>query len=1341
MLPIGAARAEDSAPIAIAEVKHDGPVDFETEILPILKQNCTACHNHATKKGELVLETPTTILQGGASGAAVEPGKPDESTLLLVASHQSEPLMPPADNKVGAVPLTPDQLGLIKLWIQQGAKGEMKNRAAAINWQPLPAGVNPIYAVAVTPDGQFAACGRANQVFVYHLATGRLLCQLTDPALIDGVLYKQPGVAHRDLVHSLAFSPDGYTLASGDYRAVKLWQRPRDVRRWELAVDKTPLGDFAISPDQKWLAAVGADNSIRLFDAATREPRGTLAGHAASIHSIRFSAESARLFSASEDKTVRVWDVASGAGVAVVQAGSPLSALALSADGAQIITGGADGAIITWRLPGAAGSPIALPSVAKTLAKSADGKRLAYAGDDGAAHIIDLATGQPIRSLPAHTTPLIALAFSTDGNHLATSAADGQIRVWNLTADQSPLVGAGPTAAQHLVWHPSAPQIIAASQDGKATIWSLDGAVAGSVPLKVVGQFSAAPAPTGLAISADAATIYAAGQDGSIVAIATADGARRYAAQHGAPTRGLVLSADGRHLGTIGDDGHLRVWNAADGAVLTAADLTGVAGKPQHITLSADGRLALLATETGAIIVADLATATTLQVLPPTQKPVTALASLADRVLAATAEPGLRVETFSADRRLAGHAGRVTAIESLPGTTQIVSAGDDGALRQWELATGGEVRKLDLGAPITALAIRPDGARVAAAMANNLVRLWQTSDLAQLAEFKGDFKLQQLVARETTRLEVAKGNATAAQSALAAAEKDKSDRASAVQTANDNQQKMITALAEAEAKSKTAAEAQAVAAKTAADAAALAKTLTDAKAANDKLVADLTTAVALASDASAKAQAAADAQANALAATGALALATKAAVDAMGADQSLAAANNTAQKLSADTTAMDEGAKSLTAALAKFVEEKKAALATATEKKTADEQAFVTAEAAAKTAADAKAAADKAAKEAADAAQAALANKNSAEKSIADAQRSLAIAEQAIPLRKEIFDKSTAIATNITTQLAAAQAEAPKHDLPVRALAFSPNNLLLVAGGDDAVIRAYRADDGAAFETFAAHQGAVSSLGFAADGALISTSADSTARSWDLDPVWVYAGQIGPPSDQPTNLEASAIADRVLALSFSPDGQLLATGGGQPSRAGEVKIWNVANRSLVRELPEAHSDTVLGLEFSPDGTQLATCGSDKFVRVFDIASGALIRSFEGHTHHVLGVAWRADGKVLASSGADGVVKVWNLETGEQQRTIAGFGKEVTSVNFIGTSPMTLASSGDKTVRQHNTNDGANPLNFGGATDFLYSACVTADGQRVVAGGQDSVLRVWTIADGKQVLALEPPATK
>ena len=220
--------------LPIAKIKHSGPVDFEREILPILKNNCLACHNETKPKGGLILETPQKILKGGDNGPAAVPKKPLESLLFKAATHQDpELIMPPPDNKVAAVALKPEELGLLQLWIEQGAKGEVR-ASAPIVWQPMPASFNVIYAVALTRDGQYAACGRGNQIFVYHLPSQRLMARLNDPQIQKT---SGAGTAHRDTVNSLAFSPDGELLASGGYREVKLWRHGKRTEPFPSAAE------------------------------------------------------------------------------------------------------------------------------------------------------------------------------------------------------------------------------------------------------------------------------------------------------------------------------------------------------------------------------------------------------------------------------------------------------------------------------------------------------------------------------------------------------------------------------------------------------------------------------------------------------------------------------------------------------------------------------------------------------------------------------------------------------------------------------------------------------------------------------------------------------------------------------------------------------------------------------------------------------------------------------------------------------------------------------------------------------------------------------------------------
>ncbi len=285
-----------------------------------------------------------------------------------------------------------------------------------------------------------------------------------------------------------------------------------------------------------------------------------------------------------------------------------------------------------------------------------------------------------------------------------------------------------------------------------------------------------------------------------------------------------------------------------------------------------------------------------------------------------------------------------------------------------------------------------------------------------------------------------------------------------------------------------------------------------------------------------------------------------------------------------------------------------------------------------------------------------------------------------------------------------------------------------------ATLRIWNAVDGAAIDVLPGTQAGSTAITMrtAATSALFAT-ADNRIVARSAFPAWQLTATLGGSEDS----GESVFVDRVLSLAFSPDGKLLAAGGGEASRSGQLTLWNVADGTLAREFPDAHSDTVYGLEFSADGKFLASAAADKFVKVFNVSSGEFVRAFEGHTHHVMDVSWKGDGTALASAGADNAIKVWNVETGEQSRTIATYTRQVTSLQFVGLQDMFVSSSGDKRVFFHTASNGQPAREFTGSTDYVYRAATTPDGTLVVSGGEDGNVRVWNAADAAVIVTFAP----
>ncbi|MEO2047020.1 MAG: c-type cytochrome domain-containing protein [Pirellulales bacterium] len=209
--------------------------------MPILRRSCLACHNSTTAEADVVLESPDAMRAERDEGLLVSAGDVEASRLWQVAAHLDEPIMPPEDNDVGAIPLSPAELGLLKRWIEQGAHNSAVDPISSeIAWRPLPDAFRPIYATAVTESGNYSICARGNQLQVYDLVHGELLTTLVDTGL-DLKQVGQQGAAHLDRIGAIATYGEGEWIVSGGYDTVKIWRRQRNVVTRELPPESSSI--------------------------------------------------------------------------------------------------------------------------------------------------------------------------------------------------------------------------------------------------------------------------------------------------------------------------------------------------------------------------------------------------------------------------------------------------------------------------------------------------------------------------------------------------------------------------------------------------------------------------------------------------------------------------------------------------------------------------------------------------------------------------------------------------------------------------------------------------------------------------------------------------------------------------------------------------------------------------------------------------------------------------------------------------------------------------------------------------------------------------------------------
>ena len=205
----------------------------------------------------------------------------------------------------------------------------------------------------------------------------------------------------------------------------------------------------------------------------------------------------------------------------------------------------------------------------------------------------------------------------------------------------------------------------------------------------------------------------------------------------------------------------------------------------------------------------------------------------------------------------------------------------------------------------------------------------------------------------------------------------------------------------------------------------------------------------------------------------------------------------------------------------------------------------------------------------------------------------------------------------------------------------------------------------------------------------------------------------------------------VACVAWSADGFVLASSGTD----GTVKLWDPASGKLLRTLA-GHRDRVWSTAWDARGERLGSGGDDGTVKVWHAASGKLLRTLEGHRASVWSVAWDPCSERLASGGVDGTVKVWDAASGKLLRTLEGHRGWVWSTAWDPRGER-LASGGDGgTVKLWDAATGKPLRILDGHRDRVWSVAWDALGERLASGGDDGTVKLWDAATGRLLRTLE-----
>jgi WD40 repeat protein len=543
--------------------------------------------------------------------------------------------------------------------------------------------------MAFSPDGKYlASAGKDQAVILWDARTGKKLHARSD---------------HSAEVLCVEFSSDGKLLASGGWdEKVNVYLVETGKLLASIAENGGPVTSVAFHPDGKRLMAAIDTNEGTLLKEWDWQNKQNLSpiwyGHSKPVRRMVFRSDGQRLATASEDKTISIWDMSAGkdrkelvklkghtapvwtvafqpddtphgtrlasaswdpgklrgevklwqpeTGQEILSLGRPGCSVAFSPDGKRlrgVVTDGVWHLLMDWdgrELP----ELLTLRNAGDTAVYSSDGKWIASTGPDEPVRLWDGASGKELLQIPTHQDRIFRIAFSPDNKRLATASADASVKVWEVPSGKELLTFRKHTDLLTAVaFHPDGKWIASAGYDNLVKVWD---AATG----KEVCTFDKhGDRVLCVAFSPDKRLVASGDDDATVLVWEAATGREvlRFS-NHTDSVNGVAFSPDGRFIASGSDDRTVRIWEAKTGKEVRI--LRGHLDAVRGVAFSPRGARLATAGWEGVVTVWDVATGKEL-------------------------------------RRFEGHAGGVRTVSFSPDGpdgSRLLSAGQDGTVRVWE---------------------------------------------------------------------------------------------------------------------------------------------------------------------------------------------------------------------------------------------------------------------------------------------------------------------------------------------------------------------------------------------------------------------------------------------------------------------------------------------------------------------------------------------------------------------------------------------------------------------------------------------------------------------------------
>ena len=526
---------------------------------------------------------------------------------------------------------------------------------------------------------------------------------------------------HMGAVTCVAFSPDGKTIITTSVdRTARLWDvaTGKELRSLTGHTDRVNTGAF--SPDGKTIVTASVDRTARLWDVATGKELRSLTGHTDAVNSAAFSPDGATIVTASEDRTARLWDFGAGNSLRTLtnteqEEPEELANAVFSPDGRSVfLSAVATGTVRMWDLK----MNKEVRTFTGTLglshvAVSDDGAYLVTARHDGAATIWAVQSGEAVMTLTGHSGFITSVVFAPGTRRVVTASADGTARIWafhGATLHTQPR-----SAVTSIAFSPDGAQIIAGVQGGAggtARIWN---AVTGSEHQILAGGHS--DGVWSVAFSPDSTTVVTTSMDKTAILWDADTGKElRTLTGHTGQVLSGSFSPDGKSVVTASTDRTVKIWDVVTGNDLRT--FIGHTGTVLSAAFSPDGTRVITTSTDRAIRIWNAGTGDAVELRGDNFSIWQAAIFNTDgsRVIAIDGGGTIQQWDVATHKTLGAIPGRaeVDSAAFSPDGKYIVTANDDKTIRLWDAGTGQAVGLIDT-TPYLAVhraVFSPDGKRI-----------------------------------------------------------------------------------------------------------------------------------------------------------------------------------------------------------------------------------------------------------------------------------------------------------------------------------------------------------------------------------------------------------------------------------------------------------------------------------------------------------------------------------------------------------------------------------------------------------------------------------------------------